>query len=416
MSNGDTPAPQTPDPQAPGTPGAGTPGAATAVEPADSQQSWAARLYLGRSGIRIDDWRRRLFLVAAVMVLVALGSMAVRGFDFGIEFVGGNQFQVPTSAGTLVEVEQAVARGGATVVSGQEVGGGDPQYMIRTLELDAAETEAVRAQLADEFGLDPGQISDDRVSAAWGSEITRQALVALAVFMALVIVYLIIRFEALVAVAAVSGLALDLIATAGIYSLVGFEVTPATVIGFLTIMGFGLYDSVVVFDKVHENTKDITASSTETYGEAANLAINQVMIRSINTSVVALLPVGGLLFIGAGLLGAGTLKDLGLVLFVGMAVSFYTSLFLAAPLMIELKLRQPRFWTHTQRVLAKRAAQANREAQKQARQQDRPAPDEPAATTVDPSLVELAGAAPKVGARPSQSKRGRRRPGGGKRG
>jgi preprotein translocase subunit SecF len=379
------------------------------------RQSWAARLYLGEAGVNIVDWRRRLFVVAAAIVLVAIASIAIRGFEFGIEFVGGNAFTLPAEVGTLTEVEDAIADAGATVVSGQEIGGGDPQYTIRTLELSQEQTAAISAQLAEQFGIDREAISDDRVSAAWGGQITRQALIALAVFLSLLIVYLIIRFEARAAAAAVSALLLDLVTTAGIYSLVGFEVTPATVIGFLTIMGFDLYDTVVTFDRVQENTKGITASPTQTYGEAANLAVNQVMIRSINTSVVALMPVGALLFIGAGLLGAGTLKDLGLVLFVGMAVSFYTSLFFAAPMLVELKSRQPRFRAHTQRVLAKRAALANREAQKRSRQQDEPAPSQPPAQLIDPDLVDLAAAAPKVGARPAQSKRGgRRRPSGGK--
>jgi preprotein translocase subunit SecF len=384
-------------------------------------QSWAARLYLGEAGLQVVDWRRRLFMITAVVVLVALGSIAVRGFSFGIEFVGGNAFHIPAEVGTLLEAEEAVAAAGATVVSGQEVGGGQPTYMIRTLELGPEETIAVKNDLAARLGVEAEAIRDDRVSAAWGAQVTRQALIALTVFMALVIAYLSIRFEARAAVAAVSALMLDLVITGGVYSLVGFEVTPATVIGFLTIMGFGLYDAVVVFDKIHENTKGITASPTETYGEAANLAVNQVVIRSINTSVVALLPVGALLFIGAGVLGAGTLKDLGLVLFVGMAVSLYTSLFFASPLLVELKLRQPRFHAHTQRVLAKRAALANRGA-RQARQKDQPAPGgaAPAAAgpapvqLLDPDLVDLASAAPKVGARPAQSKRpGRRRPSGG---
>ena len=383
------------------------------------RQSWAARLYLGQAGIKIHEWRRRLFVIAAALVVISLGSIAIRGFSFGIEFVGGNAFHVPAEVGTLIEVEEAVADAGAVVVSGQELGGSDPQYMIRTLELDSAETDRIRTELAERFGIGASQISDDRVSAAWGGQVTRQALIALSVFLALVIIYLIIRFEARAAIAAVTSLFLDIVVTAGLYSLIGFEVTPATVIGFLTIMGFGLYDAVVAFDKVHENTKDITASATDTYPEAANLAINQVLIRSINTSVVALLPVGALLFIGAGLLGAGTLKDLGLVLFIGMAVSFYSSLFFAAPLLIELKLRQPRFAAHTQRVLAKRAAQAAREArQREERTARGDAEPEPATRlTLDPALVELAGAAPKVGARPVHSRRsGRRRSSGARRG
>jgi preprotein translocase subunit SecF len=369
--------------------------------------SWAARLYLGEAGINIVERRRRWFRVAAVVVLLCLGSMLVRGFDFGMEFTGGNSFDIPLEVGTLQQAEQAVADAGASVASAQQVG--QSHYLIRTHELSSEDALAVKADVAQRFGIDPDAIADTLVSGAWGGHITERALLALVVFMALVIAYLIIRFEARAAVAAVSGLFMDLMVAAGIYALVGFEVTPATVIGFLTIMGFGLYDSVVVFDKVHENAKGITASNTQTYGEVANLAVNQVMIRSINTSVVALLPVGGLLFIGAGLLGAGTLKDLGLVLFVGMAVSFYTSLFFAAPLLVELKNREPKIRAHTQRVLAKRVALAQREAKKAGK----PEPEEEEAPAVlNPELIELAGAAPKVGARPTQAKRGgKRRPG-----
>ena len=160
------------------------------------------------------------------------------------------------------------------------------------------------------------------------------------------------------AVAAVSSLLLDLVLTAGVYSLVGFEVTPSTVIGFLTILGFALYDVVVVFDKVQENTRGITAGSSQTYAEATNLAVNQTLMRSINTGLVALLPVGGLLFIGAGLLGAGTLKDLGLVLFVGMGLGVLNSIMFAAPLLTALKDQEPRIKTHTARVLARRSGRS----------------------------------------------------------
>jgi preprotein translocase subunit SecF len=373
-------------------------------------RSLAARLYLGEAGVNIVDWRRRWLLVAAVVMLIAIGGVLVRGFSLGMEFTGGNAFHIPAEAGTLAEAEQAVTDAGASVSSGQEVG--DSTYMIRTHELDADEAQQIKEQVAEALGIPAADIGDDLVSAAWGGHITQQALIALAVFMALVLAYLVVRFEARAALAAVAGLVMDLVVTAGIYALVGFEVTPATVIGFLTIMGFSLYDTVVVFDKVHENTKSITASNTQTYGEAANLAVNQVMIRSINTSIVALLPVGGLLFIGAGLLGAGTLKDLGLVLFVGMTVTFYSSLFLATPLLVELKSREPRFHAHTQRVLAKRAALAHREARKSGRE----APEKESTQPVlNPDLVELAGAAPKVGVRPARSRRGGRGRTGGKR-
>ncbi len=383
------------------------------------RRSLAARLYLGEVGINIADWRRRWLAIAGVLVVIAILGILVRGFSFGIEFEGGNAFQVPASVGTLQEVEDAVGAAGATVVSAQEVGSpsGGATYLIRTLEVSSEQAVQIKEQVAAQFGLSLDEVGDDRVSAAWGGHITRSALTALLVFIGLVIAYLAIRFETRMAIAAVVGLLIDVIVAAGIYALVGFEVTPATVIGFLTIMGFGLYDAVVIFDKVHENTRGITASNTQTYGEAANLAVNQTLMRSINTSIVALLPVGGLLFIGAGLLGAGTLKDLGLVLFVGMAVSFYTSLFVSSPLLVELKLREPRFRAHTQRVLAKRAALANRDARKPAKKEKEASQPEPAAllaVRLDPELAELAGAAPKVGARP-QGRRPRKRSAGGKR-
>ena len=224
----------------------------------------------------------------------------------------------------------------------------------------------------------------------------------------------------------VASLILNLVFTAGVYSLVGFEVSPSTVIGFLTILGFALYDVVVVFDKVQENTRGITGSATTTWAEAANLAVNQTLMRSINTGLVALLPVGGLLFIGAGLLKAGTLKDLGLVLFFGMGFAVYSSIFFATPVLAELKLREPRLVAHTQRVLAKRAAnQRAAEAKKDevtpagagrpGATKGRPAKAVPAAQ--DSDVAALAGSAPRPGARapgnrPRPAKRGGGRPSG----
>jgi preprotein translocase subunit SecF len=231
--------------------------------------------------------------------------------------------------------------------------------------------------------------------------------------------YLVLRFEWRMAVAAVASLMLDLILTAGIYALVGFEVTPSTVIGFLTILGFALYDVVVVFDKVQENTRGITGSSTTTYAEAANLAVNQTLMRSINTGLVALLPVGGLLFIGAGLLGAGTLKDLSLVLFFGMGIAVYSSIFFATPVLVALKSVEPRYKAHTQRVLARRAAIASGKevpGGRSARAGASSAPKASAAAT-EAQDPELAGATPKVGARPGGKRQGGSRggrPGGGR--
>ncbi|MFR9775207.1 protein translocase subunit SecF [Micromonospora sp. MS34] len=385
----------------------------------------AARLYRGEADVNIVGRRKLWFTVAGVLVLIAVFSFAFRGFSLGIEFAGGNSFQVPASVGTMAQAEEKVNAalksdgGGAEVVTAQKVGSTSGQYYeLRTSQLSADQANAVKTKMAQEFGIQPNQISGSQVSEAWGSQVTSRALLGLLIFIAVVAIYLVLRFEWRMAVASIASLLTNLVLTAGIYSLVGFEVTPSTIIGFLTILGFALYDVVVVFDKVQENTRGITANNNMTYGEAANLALNQSLMRSLNTSVVALLPVGGLLFIGAGLLGAGTLKDLGLVLFVGMAVAFLTSILLATPLLVLLKNQDPRISAHNKRVLARRGAIARGEiapkgAAKSAKSaQAARAADEP----VDPEAAALAGAAPKVGARPAGKRpTGARggRPGGG---
>jgi preprotein translocase subunit SecF len=363
----------------------------------------AHRLYTGDAGLNIVGKRKVWFAVAAIAVLIAIGSFTLRGFTFGIEFSGGNEFQVPASVGTRASVDNAVTKamddlnsGEHKVVSSQDYGSGaNGTYLIRTTQLSEDDSAAVKQALMSEFKLTDQQISGNRVSPAWGKTVTQQALLGLVIFLVLVMIYLVLRFEWRMAVAAVSSLLLDLVLTAGVYSLVGFEVTPSTVIGFLTILGFSLYDVVVVFDKVQENTRGITAGTTRTYSEATNLAVNQTIMRSINTGLVALLPVGGLLFIGAGLLGAGTLKDLGLVLFVGMGLGVFSSIVFAAPVLAALKEQEPRIKAHGQRVLARRAAIRNGDVAargERARTGAQAEADEVAA---------LAGATPRVGARPA---------------
>lgn len=386
------------------------------------RQGLATRLYRGEAGLNIIGRRRVWFSVAGVVVLVAVLSFALRGFSLGIEFKGGIEFSVPASVGSIQRVEDAVSAAGATVETAQQVGRGDgATYQVRTETLSATRANEIKNRVADEFNVQPSDIGTSEVSGAWGAQVTRQAFLGLAIFLVLVIIYLIFRFEWRMAVGAVASLLLDLIATAGVYSLVGFEVSPSTVIGFLTILGYALYDVVVVFDKVQENTRGITGGSGQTYAEAANLAVNQTLMRSINTGLVALLPVGGMLFIGAGLLGAGTLEDLGLVLFVGMGVAVYSSIFFATPVLVSLKEREPRFQAHTQRVLAKRAAAAQqkkgagREPAAVAGKAGKAgaAAPKPAAEPVDPELAAVAGSAPKVGARPAGKRSGGSRSGGG---
>ncbi|MFC0100542.1 protein translocase subunit SecF [Micromonospora marina] len=380
----------------------------------------AARLYRGEADLNIVGRRNLWFGVAGVLVVVAVLSFAISGFKLGIEFAGGNSFQVPASVGTLDRAEQVVDEvladeaAGVEVVSAQKVGGTSGEfYEMRTGQLSAEQANAAKTAMAQEFGIPADQISGSQVSEAWGSQVTSRALLGLLIFIAVVSIYLVLRFEWRMAVAAIVSLLTNLVLTAGIYSLIGFEVTPSTIIGFLTILGFALYDVVVVFDKVQENTRGITANNNMTYGEASNLALNQSLMRSLNTSVVALLPVGGLLFIGAGLLGAGTLKDLGLVLFVGMAVAFLTSIMLATPLLVLLKNMDPRISAHNKRVLSRRAAIARGEITPKGPRAAAPAADAP----IDPESAALAGAAPKVGARPAGKRpsgaRGGRPAGGG---
>ncbi|MEO3928134.1 protein translocase subunit SecF [Micromonosporaceae bacterium B7E4] len=391
-----------------------------------SRSGLASRLYRGEAGLAIIPRRKLWFSICGGLVLLTILSFVIQGFTLGIEFRGGNEFQVPASVGTMQRAEEAVhnaladestAEGPAELVSSQQVGNGaNATYLFRTAPLEQQQATDVRTAVAQELGIPADDISDNRVSAAWGAQITQRALIGLVIFLVLVTGYLVLRFELRMAIAAVSGLALDLLLTAGIYSAVGFEVTPSTVVGFLTILGFALYDTVVVFDKIQENTRGITGGSSQTYAEAANLALNQTLMRSINTSVVALLPVGGLLFIGAGLLGAGTLKDLGLVLFVGMGAAFFSSIFFSTPVLVSLKEREPRIRQHTQRVLARRAGggRDGSATRRPARQpgQARPAaetPAEPAAEEAPVPAAEataLAGAAPKVGSRPSGKRSG----------
>ena len=369
----------------------------------------ADRLYLGEANLNIIGRRKLWFTIAAVLVLISIGSFAFNRFHLGIEFAGGTQFVIPASTGTQEEAQSAVARAvetagvaeAADIGAAQKVGNGpDATYTVRTEALTQEESTAVKNALVQDLNVPAENISDNRVSAAWGTQVTKQALLGLAIFLVLVLGYLVVRFEWRMAVAAVSSLLLDLVLTAGVYSLVGFEVTPSTVIGFLTILGFSLYDVVVVFDKVQENTRNITTSSVQTYSEATNLAVNQTLMRSINTGLVALLPVGGLLFIGAGLLGAGTLKDLGLVLFVGMGLGVISSILFASPMLAALKDQDPRIKSHNARVLARRSSARTGDVARGERTR-------PANATASDEVPALAGSTPRPGARPAAKRNNR---------
>src|SRR4051812_9531539 len=322
--------------------------------------SLAHRLYNGEAGLDVVGKSKLIYQVTAVVILICIASMVFRGFNFGIEFAGGNSFRVPGTSAELTAVQTAAENAGAAVSSAQVVGGNS--ILLRTGQLTPAQETQVVDAVAQAAGVAPNEISPQAVSAAWGQDITQKALIALLVFLVAVVLFLAVRFQPKMAIAAIVALLHDLLVTAGVYSLIGFEVTPSTVIGLLTILGFSLYDTVVVFDKVDENTKGLSGSARMTWGEAANLAVNQTLMRSINTSVIALLPVAGLLFVGAGLLGVGTLKDLALVLFVGLAAGTYSSIFLATPIVADLKEREPEQIALRKRVLARRTSAARQAA------------------------------------------------------
>jgi preprotein translocase subunit SecF len=239
---------------------------------------------------------------------------------------------------------------------------GADSVRVQTDKLSDTQTDQVRDKLAEAYGVPVEEVTASYVGPSWGQTVSQKALQGLIVFLLLVAAVISVYFRNWkAAVAAIVALLHDLIITVGIYALVGFEVTPASVIGFLTILGYSLYDTVVVFDKVRENTAHLTTQTRRTYSEAANLAVNQTLVRSINTSVVALLPVGSILFIGAFLLGAGTLKDLSLALFVGIATGTYSSVFIATPLLADLREREPEMIALRKRVLARRQEPAVRE-------------------------------------------------------
>ncbi|KOV81437.1 protein translocase subunit SecF [Nocardia sp. NRRL S-836] len=323
------------------------------------------RLYVGNGAFDIVGKRTRWYIISGIILLVCLGSMVFRGFNLGIDFEGGTKISLPSVSQsgqpiTTNAVEDSFAKAvpGKKPNAVQAVGtGASASIQIKSPALSIAEVSSLKAALAADTNPrgGAGTISDSAVSASWGGEISGKALWALFWFFVVVTLFLAFYFEWRMAVGALVAVFHDVVITAGVYSLVGFEVTPATVIGLLTILGFSLYDTVVVFDKVKENTRGLLGLTRRTYAEAANLALNQTLMRSINTSLIALLPVIGLLVVGVGILGVGTLQDLALVQLVGMFVGALSSIFIATPVLVDLKMRDPKYVTQAKRVAARRA-------------------------------------------------------------
>jgi preprotein translocase subunit SecF len=320
---------------------------------------WGNDLYTGKRSYNVVGKRRIFFTVSAVILAVCVGLWFWPGLELGIDFLGGSEFRVVT---TSSDIDTAPAAEVAQSVIGDEVPRitkvGSGSLRVQTPDLPTDQAQAMSEALAEAYNVPLEDITSTDISPTWGQDVSSKAFTGAGIFMILVMIAMTFYFRAWrMAVSAIAALGHDLIVTVGVYALVGFEITPASIVGFLTVLGYSLYDTVVVFDKVRENTANVLDQSQFTYAEGANLAVNQTMVRSINTSVVALLPVGSILFIGAFLLGAGTLRDISLALFVGMIAGTYSSIFLATPMEVALRGNEKRIRDHTAKVLARRAAE-----------------------------------------------------------
>jgi preprotein translocase subunit SecF len=347
-------------------------------------------LYEGRVSIDFVGRKWLWYSISGLIVLLAVYGLLGKGLNFGIEFKGGVEYQVSmqaeqTNQANVQKIRDAVAQlakddnidgASAPIVNTS----GPKSIRVQTEPLDNDQATAVSKAIQKSVGVDSPAISRDAIGATWGAQVANRALLGLGVFLVLVVLFIWAYFrEWKMSVGAIVALAHDLLITVGVYALSGFEVTPATVTGILTILGFSLYDTVVVFDKVRENTKNL-ARTRQTYAEAANLAINQTLVRSINTSIVALLPVGALLYVGVVSLGSGALKDLALALFVGMAAGTYSSIFIATPLVVQLKELEPGIRAGDARALRHRnRREVDPYASVPVFTEDMPVEDEPAA-------------------------------------
>ena len=310
------------------------------------------RLYRGEVSVNFVGRRRLWYAISGLILVVSIVAVLVRGLAFSVDFKGGAVFTFPSTSASLSQVQSAVEAGGASGAIVQQTHGDQNGWQVQTKALTGPQTVTLEKTLSSKLGVNSDNITVTTVGPSWGSQISGKALEALIAFLIVIVIYLSIAFEWKMAIAAFVALMHDLVIATGVYALAGFQVSPATVIGLLTILGYSLYDTVVVFDKVRENTAGLLGGARTTYSHAANLALNQTLVRSINTSLIALLPVSAILVVSIALLGANNeLEELALVLFVGMLSGTYSSIFIATPVLADLKEREPQY-----KVLAKRVA------------------------------------------------------------
>ena len=321
-------------------------------------------LYSGKRSIPVIPQRRRFYLVSLLVMAIALLGLLGRGLNLSLEFRGGSEFRVATTSAPANYESQArkavtdTGEGGSANVT--KLGTGTIRVQTERLSDQASAT--VKESLASAFGVAPDEVSATFIGPSWGASVSQKALQALVIFLLLVALVMAIYFRTwTMAASALIALAHDMVITIGIYALTGFEVSPATMIGFLTVLGYSIYDTVVVFDKVRENTAEAFANGRQSYGEAANLAVNQTLVRSINTTMVGILPILAVLLVGAIWLGPGVLLDLSLVLFIGLIVGAYSSIFIATPLLVSLRGKDPKVVELAKRAARSQAARAKAE-------------------------------------------------------
>ena len=313
------------------------------------------KLYRGEVSVDFVGRQKLWYSISGAILVISVVAVAVFGLNFSVDFKGGSLYQFPAGKATISQVRQTVSGAGggadAIVQKTTNVTNGESSWQVQTHELTVKQQDAVQNAIGRAFGIPQNKINVTSVGASWGSQISHKAAEALIAFLIVIVIYLSIAFEWKMAAAALIALAHDIVITIGVYALAHFQVSPASVIGLLTILGYSLYDTVVVFDKVRENTAGLLASSRSTYSQAANQALNQTLVRSINTSVIALLPVAAILVVSTTVLAPGELRDLSLVLFVGMLSGTYSSICIATPVLADLKEREPQY-----KALAKRVA------------------------------------------------------------
>jgi len=317
-------------------------------------------LYTGKRSFNFVGGRKKWYTIAGILILLSIVVPLLTGVNFSIEFRGGSQFQI-------AEVEDATPEPAIeavhSVVPDAEVRVaivGGTGVRVQTDQLEQADSEDVTGALAEAYDVPESEVTSSFIGPSWGADVTRQALVGLVAFLLLAGIIMALYFRTWkMSLAAILALIGDLVVTVGIYAAVGFEISPAATIGILTILSYSLYDTVVVFDKIRENTAEDGQESRRTFAESVNLAVNQTLVRSINTSVVAALPVAAILFIGAGVLGADTLRDISLALLIGILVGTWSTVFVAAPLYSQLREGEPAIRRHDQKVMKERERAAS---------------------------------------------------------